>query len=300
MHWTANIPDQRFSGGFEVSADLACTSCSYNLRGLLADGRCPECGTPVRDTLLRSEDRSNLVNPLREHAGAWFATMTVAAIGTLTYASCLGALLMIVLIPMMVTRVFTAHRVAKMGFSGVDLGSPDLQRYWLMLTRIGAWVGTISAISVITIRATVPPVDVRVAVFALLPWWGLTLAEGLLIGLIGARSYKALGYRWIEVIAAITVFAVPVAGLLFALLAVNVASGPPGAWLLLLVPAWPLAVALPAMEMAYLAAALNWLSEPMDDILKPARPSEQRTRTRGERDPAERPIPLDDRASDAR
>lgn len=300
MHWTANIPDQRFSGGFEVNGDLTCANCSYNLRGLLADGRCPECGTPVRDTLLRSEDRSNLVNPLREHAGAWFATMTVAAIGTLTYASCLGALLMIVLVPMMLTRLFTAHRIAKMGFSGVDLGSLDLQRSWLILTRIGAWVGAVSAVTVIVVRATVPPVDVRIAVFVLLPWWAITLTEGLLVGLIGARSHKTLGYRWIEVIGAITVFAVPVAALLHALLAVNAASGTPGAWLLVHILAWPLAVALPAMEMAYLAAALNWLSEPLDEVLKPARPSTQRTRTRGERDAPDRPIPLDDRASEAR
>ena len=54
MHWTANIPDQRFSGGFEVNADLNCANCSYNLRGLLADGRSPLSGTPGRHTLLRS------------------------------------------------------------------------------------------------------------------------------------------------------------------------------------------------------------------------------------------------------
>lgn len=30
-----------------VQADTPCRRCSYNLRGLKQDGRCPECGTPV-------------------------------------------------------------------------------------------------------------------------------------------------------------------------------------------------------------------------------------------------------------
>jgi len=30
-----------------IVADTACRRCSYNLRGLHQDGRCPECGTPI-------------------------------------------------------------------------------------------------------------------------------------------------------------------------------------------------------------------------------------------------------------
>ena len=43
-----------------VAADTPCRKCQYNLRGLSADGRCPECGTPVgfsvRGDLLRYSD----------------------------------------------------------------------------------------------------------------------------------------------------------------------------------------------------------------------------------------------------
>lgn len=35
----------------QVGADRVCIRCSYNLRGLPTDGRCPECGTPVADSL---------------------------------------------------------------------------------------------------------------------------------------------------------------------------------------------------------------------------------------------------------
>jgi len=34
-----------------LDADQACIRCSYNLRGLPVAGRCPECGTPVADSL---------------------------------------------------------------------------------------------------------------------------------------------------------------------------------------------------------------------------------------------------------
>ena len=34
-----------------VRADLTCSSCGYNLRGLMFDSLCPECGKSVTETL---------------------------------------------------------------------------------------------------------------------------------------------------------------------------------------------------------------------------------------------------------
>jgi len=38
-----------------IACDLLCVECEYNLRTLAADGRCPECGRPVRDSVLEHD-----------------------------------------------------------------------------------------------------------------------------------------------------------------------------------------------------------------------------------------------------
>src|SRR5262245_48877512 len=40
----------------ELTGDLPCVRCRYNLRGLSVRAPCPECGTPVRATLLAVVD----------------------------------------------------------------------------------------------------------------------------------------------------------------------------------------------------------------------------------------------------
>src|SRR4051794_25805326 len=41
-----------------LDQDLACLACSYNLRGLRSDARCPECGLPLAETLLDAASRA--------------------------------------------------------------------------------------------------------------------------------------------------------------------------------------------------------------------------------------------------
>jgi uncharacterized repeat protein (TIGR04138 family) len=42
-----------------IPCDLDCTRCRYNLRGLRADGNCPECGLSVEITIEANHNRPN-------------------------------------------------------------------------------------------------------------------------------------------------------------------------------------------------------------------------------------------------
>ncbi len=66
-----------------LTADLICARCGYNLRGLPADGRCPECFTPVarsvHGNLLRFADPA-WVDTLRRGTLIWLWSMLVALV----------------------------------------------------------------------------------------------------------------------------------------------------------------------------------------------------------------------------
>lgn len=50
----------------ELGGDLPCVRCRYNLKGLSIRGTCPECGTPMRATLLAVVDpRASELQPIR-------------------------------------------------------------------------------------------------------------------------------------------------------------------------------------------------------------------------------------------
>src|SRR6266850_463492 len=51
MHWTAFLAYRRFPAHARVADDLPCAGCGYNLRSALANGKCPECGKAVGDSL---------------------------------------------------------------------------------------------------------------------------------------------------------------------------------------------------------------------------------------------------------
>ena len=50
----------------ELTGDLPCVRCGYNLRGLSIREHCPECDAPVRATILALVDpRASELKPLR-------------------------------------------------------------------------------------------------------------------------------------------------------------------------------------------------------------------------------------------
>ncbi|RJP37963.1 MAG: hypothetical protein C4547_04955 [Phycisphaerales bacterium] len=44
---SGSVAGVRFTAEGDIDTDVACRRCGYNLRGLLRDDRCPECGSPA-------------------------------------------------------------------------------------------------------------------------------------------------------------------------------------------------------------------------------------------------------------
>ncbi|GJM26617.1 MAG: hypothetical protein DHS20C16_30320 [Phycisphaerae bacterium] len=43
--------DNPVTSAIEIDLDLSCNACGYNLRGLTAGGKCPECGCTIKSTI---------------------------------------------------------------------------------------------------------------------------------------------------------------------------------------------------------------------------------------------------------
>jgi hypothetical protein len=83
-------PQRRASGliAAELRGDLRCARCAYNLRGLSITTVCPECGVPVRATLLHT------VDPLAaELRPVWMPVLTAHAVIVWTLAALCAAVM---------------------------------------------------------------------------------------------------------------------------------------------------------------------------------------------------------------
>jgi hypothetical protein len=97
-HQTNNLKDQTPGPAIQpppsdlaavFSSNLVCWSCKYDLTGLSVTGNCPECGTPVRATLLAIVDpKASSFEPLR--------SPSLSAIGLLIWSGAAFTAILIV------------------------------------------------------------------------------------------------------------------------------------------------------------------------------------------------------------
>jgi len=131
-HERNGTPDARSKGGDPVAiarqltGDLLCVGCGYNLRGLSVRELCPECAIPVRATIL------GVVDP-KAHELAPLTRPNLTARGITAWA--LGGWVAVVAVAMM--------RLAEIirGFTGIDWWpgfAPMLGTLGLVLSGLGA------------------------------------------------------------------------------------------------------------------------------------------------------------------
>lgn len=122
---TAQIPAEAWVR--VLTGDLPCARCRYNLRGLSILGVCPECGTPVRGTILAT------VDPHARELAPIHAPLLTSAGLVLWAASCLAAGLLILIVRMDELRVFVRGAV------GVDFSFWRTVPAWLLVAAaVGA------------------------------------------------------------------------------------------------------------------------------------------------------------------
>jgi hypothetical protein len=110
-----------------VAGDLLCINCRYDLRALPRDGRCPECGASVAESVLHHEaGRSPIGVPLRLADRAWLRTLRRAT-ALLLGAAAWQALVYVIILPGW--RGALSPQVARL-ITMILFVTPELLAYW--------------------------------------------------------------------------------------------------------------------------------------------------------------------------
>ncbi|MFM9996388.1 MAG: hypothetical protein ACKVU4_11380 [Phycisphaerales bacterium] len=162
--------DPRGSGGGRLTrslaGDLPCVRCRYNLRGLSVVTKCPECGTPVRATILAAVDPyASLLRPIPRRG--------ITALGLLAWA--FGALVAAAL-----TWILRLDDLA-----GLDLSIGTTRRL-VIASVAGIGVSGLGAIVFIRPHSGLPRRQVIAAIVGCAAYAGLAWVHGMIHGVYDA------------------------------------------------------------------------------------------------------------------
>lgn len=121
-----------------VTDNRRCVTCSYDLRGLLSSGSCPECGTPIakslRDNLLINSSPEYLA---KIHRGVFFVQAAIIGMILVVFLGILGMIVVGVLAGMGGGR---GGGVSWFGVYGVQVVSSLLSLVYAGVALYGWWL----------------------------------------------------------------------------------------------------------------------------------------------------------------
>ena len=203
MHWTSTLARRAFAPQARVIEDLDCAGCGYNLRGLEAGSRCPECSRAVADSLyvLRQADR--VASALRTLARAYAGLASVALLGVGAVLGSVG-LVWIGVALLGAAAIFRLTAMTDLRFRSDLENLPVIGGRLTLLWGLAAaelFCVFVSGVLLYLISAGSWAIDdllndlFRAAVMA---WLLVVVVAALITGLVGFTLGMALGYGSLE------------------------------------------------------------------------------------------------------
>lgn len=202
MHWTALLAYRRFPRDAVVIDDVACIGCGYNLRGIRAGGRCPECGNAVGDSLFLLAEPEVVARGLRGIAKSYLACLALL-INCIVWPPVWA--LMVAVGVIACGGVWRIISVAELKYRGALARLPvigdRLNMLWILaLIECAAsvlWLIIIVAVTQsATLLATSGPAMMAMAAAV---WMIFLLLSAAAAGGLGLALAEALGYGWMVI-----------------------------------------------------------------------------------------------------
>lgn len=186
----------------QIADDLSCVGCGYNLRGVAASGRCPECGSDVEKSLYVLAKPRQVAAGLRAVAWSYLTLTVLAATCLIGFAAWLPSVLSLIALGGAMARVAGAWHLR---FNGALEALPaTVVRVNLLFFAALAECALLATLVVMTYLIARPtfivPQPMMIATFACgVLAIAAVFASQAIGGSLGLALARLIGHRWIEI-----------------------------------------------------------------------------------------------------
>jgi len=202
MHWTALMAKRYFPAHAKVADDLACIDCGYNLRTLMANAKCPECGLDVGNSLFV------LAKPHVVADGLRTAAKTYLALPIMLLALLVTDQLWPLIVSLAVVAFASAWRllgISQLYFRGALIRLPVIGprlRVWTIIAIFDLLSTLTALVTVIVIAKNTAfwnPTGERFLRMTVFAWLTVTMLAPFIAAMFGYATARMVGYNWMIV-----------------------------------------------------------------------------------------------------